>query len=313
MLPFEKEKIEIIFKKPKSKLAKKLKARNAEELLNFGIINADKPADIRCTAFLNKIKKALGKDCGWAGTLDPMVTGVLPIGIGKATRILSVLSKAGKVYHGTMHLHKDVDQKDLQKAFKKFTGVIEQLPPRVSAVKREPRKREIYQLKLIKFKDKYADFEVSCEAGTYIRKLCYDIGEYLGTGAHMTELRRIQSGPLKVKDSVSLKIIKANYKRYLKTRQDTYIKKIILPPEKAVIHLPAVWIEDAVKEPFSHGSPVFAPGIIAFTSNLKKDLVAAIFDQQRNLLGLGIAKTDAEKLKTAQKGLAIKTDVVLIK
>lgn len=311
-LPFEKIKIEIIRRKT-LKIAKRIPSRSAEELLNFGIINLDKPSGPKSIHVVNKIRNILEQPkAGHSGTLDPKVTGVLPIGLGKAVRVLPLLTTAGKVYVGAMHLHSEVSKIKLQKAFKKFTGVIEQLPPKISAVKRQLRKREIYWLKLLKVKGKDVEFEVGCQAGTYIRKLCHDIGEYLGVGAHMIALRRIQSGPLKIKDSVSLKAVKSNYQRYLKTKQDTYIKKIIMPPEKAISHIPKVWIEDKVREPFSHGSPVFVPGIVAFTSNLKKDSTVAILDQANNLLGFGVSTKTAEQLKTAEKGLAIKTDVVLI-
>ena len=312
-LPFEREKVEIIIKKPKFKIARTLKPRSGEELLNFGIINLDKPAGPKSSHIGNKLRNLLEQPkIGHSGTLDPKVTGVLPIGLGKAVRVLQVLTTAGKVYRGTLQLHDKVSNTDIQKAFKKFTGIITQLPPKISAVKRVPRKREIYWLKILKIRDRYVDFEVGCEAGTYIRKLCHDIGAYLKVGGHMSALRRIQSGSLKIKDSVSLEVVKANYKRYLKTKQDNYIRKFILPPEKAIGHLQKIWIEDKMLDRFKHGSPIFAPGIIAFTSNLKKDATTAIFNQSNNLIGFGFSAKTAEQLETAEKGLAIKTDVVFI-
>jgi len=312
-LPFEREKIEIIRKK-QLRISKRIPVRSGEELLNFGIINLDKPAGPKSIHIANMIRDILEQPkVGHSGTLDPKVTGVLPIGLGKAVRVLPVLTTAGKVYQGVMHLHKEVKKTELLRAFDKFTGVIEQLPPKISAVKRQWRKREIYWLKLLKLDGKNAEFEVGCQAGTYIRKLCHDIGQYLGIGAHMISLRRIQSGPLKIKDSVSLAVVKANYKRYLQTKEDSYIKKFVLPPEKAVEHIPKIWIEDKVKKPFSRGSPIFAPGIIAFTSNLKKDSTVAIFDQANSLIGFGVSILNAEQLKEKEKGLAIKTDVVFIK
>jgi len=311
-LPFERTKVELIFKKQR-KIAKRIKARSGEELLNFGIINLDKPAGPKSKHVVNKIRAILEQPkAGHSGTLDPKVTGVLPIGLGRAVRVLPVLTTAGKVYQGIMRVHKKISKTELQRAFKKFTGVIEQLPPKISAVKRVKRKREIYWLKILKVKERDVHFEVGCQAGTYIRKLCHDIGEYLGVGAHMISLRRIQSGPLKIKDAVSLDLVKKNYQRYLKTKKDLYIRKFIIPPEKVVSHIPQLWIEDAVKEPFSHGSPIFAPGIIAFTSNIAQGKTVAIFDQAGNLIGFGISTKNAEEVKKIKKGLVIKTDVVFI-
>ena len=240
------------------------------------------------------------------------MTGVLPIGIGRGVKVLPVISKAGKVYEGVMHLHGEVTKEKLDEVFKKFTGKIEQLPPRVSAVARKLRTREIYWLTLRKFDGKNAEFEVGCEAGTYIRKLCHDIGEYLKVGAHMALLRRLQAGPFKIDDSVALPAIRKAYEKYLKTKKDSYIKEFVLPPESAVAHLPEVYVDTAVVERIKHGSPVFVPGIVAYTSDLQANKEAAIFDSDKSLIALGISQLSAKELEKAQKGMGVKTDVVLI-
>jgi H/ACA ribonucleoprotein complex subunit 4 len=310
-LPFELVKRKLIFKQ-KAKI-KKLKAKTATELLNAGLIIIDKPSGPKSIRVGNKIRMILEQPkVGHAGTLDPMVTGVLPIGIGKGVKVLSLMSKAGKVYEGRMHIHSAVTKEQVLDAFAKFTGKIEQLPPRISAVARRLRTREIYWLTLKKFKGKDADFEVGCEAGTYIRKLCHDMGEYLKTGGHMAELRRLQAGPFKIKDSVTLEQVQKNYDKYLKTKKDAYIRKIILPLEKGAEHLPKVYVDAEVTERIKHGSPVFTPGVLAYTSDLQKDKEVAVFDTNSNLLAIGIAQLDAGEMENAQKGMAVKTDVVLI-
>ena len=129
----------------------KLKPRTAEELINFGIINLDKSKGPKSIHFVNKIKRIFEQPkAGHAGTLDPAVIGVLPIGLGKATRVLSVLSVAGKVYEARMHLHKEISKDKIRKTMKGIAGVITQTPPRKSAVARRPRKREIYFIKIKK-------------------------------------------------------------------------------------------------------------------------------------------------------------------
>jgi H/ACA ribonucleoprotein complex subunit 4 len=310
-LPFELVERKLIFKQ-KAKI-KKLKAKTAAELLNAGLIIIDKPSGPKSIHIGNKIRTILEQPkVGHAGTLDPMVTGVLPIGIGKGVKVLSLMSKAGKVYEGRMHIHNAVTKAQVIDAFAKFTGKIEQLPPRISAVARRLRTREIYWLTLKSFKNKDAEFEVGCEAGTYIRKLCHDMGEYLKTGGHMAELRRLQAGPFKIKGSVTLEQVKENYDKYLKTKKDTYIRKIILPLEKGAEYLPKVYVDAAVMERIKHGSPVFTPGVLAYTSDLCKDKEVAVFDTNSNLLAIGIAQLDAGEMENAQKGMAVKTDVVLI-
>ncbi len=311
-LSFERISRDIILKQ-KARISKKFPKRTASELLNFGIINLDKPKGPKSIHVVNKIRGILEQPkCGHAGTLDPAATGVLPIGLGRAVKVLPVLSLAGKVYEGKMHLHGDVTQEQLKAAFKKFTGVIKQTPPSKSAVARREREREIYWLKLKGLKSRDAEFEAGVQHGVYIRTLCIQVGEYLKVGAHMTYLRRVQAGPLKIDDSVTLADVKSNYKKYLQTKQDKYIARFIIAPEKAVTHLPAVWVDEGVKPRIVHGSPVFSPGVLAFTSDLQKGSTTAVFDLQNNMLAIGISEVDTKELEKAKKGIAIKTDAVLI-
>jgi predicted RNA-binding protein (TIGR00451 family) len=138
------------------------------------------------------------------------------------------------------------------------------------------------------------------------------MGEYLKVGGHMAELRRIQAGPFKISESVTLEEVRKDYKRYLDTKKDIYIKKFILPPESAVEHLPKVYIDVGVIPRIKHGSPVFVPGVMAYTLDLQENSVTAIFDTSKNLIAIGISQLSAAEMEKAQKGMAIKTDVVLI-
>lgn len=240
------------------------------------------------------------------------MTGVLPIGLGKAVKVLPILSLAGKVYEGKMHLHDEVSREKLDTAIKAFTGKIKQTPPSKSAVAKREREREVYWFDIKSVKGKDVEFEIGVEHGTYIRTLCIQIGDYLKVGAHMAYLRRIQAGPLKIDDSVSLEYVKKNYNRYLKTKQDKYIANFVIIPEKAIQHLPSVWADEGVKPRLAHGSPVFIPGVLAFTSDLEKGKETAVFDLSNNLLAIGIAEMNADELQKTDKGMAVKTDVVVI-
>jgi len=236
---------------------------------------------------------------------------VLAIPLNKATKIAGVLSEADKTYEGVMKLHKDVSDAKIKAAFKKFTGVIEQLPPKISAVKREVRKRKIYLFKFIKREKNKVWFRVKCQHGTYIRKLCHDVGEYLKVGAHMWRLRRIESGAFKEKDTVSLEELKKNYKKFLETKSESYIRKIIQPIEASVKHLGKIWIDKEVIKPLKHGSPIFVPGIIQLSEFEKNDWVA-VLNQKNKLCAIGKATVTSAQIKKLKKGLAIKTDIVLI-
>lgn len=311
-LPYERIERTIILRE-KVRITKRFPKRSASELLNFGIINLDKPKGPKSIHCVNKMRGILEQPkAGHAGTLDPAVTGVLPIGLGKAVKILSVLSLAGKVYEGKMHIHEDVTRERLQEAVNAFIGKIKQTPPSKSAVAKREREREVYWFEIKSVKGRDVEFETGVEHGTYIRTLCIQIGDYMKAGAHMEYLRRIQAGPLKIDDSVTFEEIKRNYNKYLKTKQDKYIANFVMPPERCVEHLPAIWLDEGAKPRIAHGSPVFVPGVLAFTSDLQKGATTAVFDLQNNLLAIGIAELSADDLQKADKGMAVKTDVVLL-
>jgi len=119
-----------------------------------------------------------------------MVTGILPIALENATKAMSVLMGLDKEYVGVMHLHKDFNENLLKDAVLNFIGKIKQIPPVKSAVRRVERERIIYFFDIVEKEGKDVLFKVGCEAGTYVRKLCHDIGQFLKIGAHLTELRR---------------------------------------------------------------------------------------------------------------------------
>ncbi|MCD6381232.1 MAG: RNA-guided pseudouridylation complex pseudouridine synthase subunit Cbf5 [Candidatus Odinarchaeota archaeon] len=147
--------------------------RSVEELLNLGVINLDKPAgptSHEVVAWLKKILK-LNK-AGHSGTLDPPVTGVLPVALEDGTKVLQALLNCGKEYVGIMKLHSDVPRERVEEVFKMFTGPIYQRPPLRSSVKRKVRIRRVYYLDLLEMEGRDILFLVGCEAGTYIRKLC---------------------------------------------------------------------------------------------------------------------------------------------
>ena len=150
------------------------------------------------------VKKILKLDkAGHSGTLDPGVSGVLPIALQDSTKIVQVLLPAGKEYVALAHFHQESSEEEKRKVFEKFIGKIRQLPPVKSAVKREERERSIYYIDVLEIDGKDVLFKVGCQGGTYIRKLIHDMGKELG-GAHMAELRRTKAGPFNESQLVSL-------------------------------------------------------------------------------------------------------------
>jgi len=171
--------------------------KTINELLNFGLINIDKPAGPTSFSVSEFVRRELGLGkTSHMGTLDPKVTGVLPITLGRACKLARYFIRHDKTYIGVLETHKVCDIVELQKLIdKNFVGKIRQTPPHRSAVARVEREREVYFWKLLESSDdkKHFLFECKVEGGTYIRKLCSDLGEMI-SGAHMGELRRISAG-----------------------------------------------------------------------------------------------------------------------
>lgn len=165
--------------------------------INFGFVNIDKPQGPTSFSVSHFVKNKLGLNkTSHLGTLDPNVTGVLPIALGRACKLTGYFMTHDKTYVGILHTHKEQKIMELQELIKKnFIGKIEQTPPHKSAVARKPRIREVFFWNLLEESEDKKDFLFECkvEGGTYIRKLCSDLGEMIG-GAHMEELRRTEAG-----------------------------------------------------------------------------------------------------------------------
>src|SRR5256714_6279304 len=133
-----------------------------------------------------------------------MVTGVLPLALEDATKTIQAFLLTGKEYVCLMALHGEVEEKKIQAVLEEFVGDILQRPPVRAAVRRDVRKRRIYYIRDVEIDGREVLFRVGCQAGTYIRKLVYDVGEVLGVGAHMRELRRTRAGSFTEEESFSL-------------------------------------------------------------------------------------------------------------
>ncbi|RLF91520.1 RNA-guided pseudouridylation complex pseudouridine synthase subunit Cbf5, partial [Thermococci archaeon] len=165
--------------------------RPIELHMQFGVINLDKPPGPTSHEVVAWIKKLFNLEkAGHGGTLDPKVSGVLPVALEKATRVVQALLPAGKEYVALMHLHGDVPEDKIIRVMKEFEGEIIQRPPLRSAVKRRLRTRKVYYIEILEIEGRDVLFRVGVEAGTYIRSLIHHIGLALGVGAHMAELRR---------------------------------------------------------------------------------------------------------------------------
>jgi H/ACA ribonucleoprotein complex subunit 4 len=256
------------------------------DLLSCAMINLDKPSGPSSHQVAAWVKLILEVDsAGHGGTLDPNVTGVLPTAIGRGKRALQVMLFSGKEYVGIMKVHKQLPKKTIVEICTGFIGDIYQVPPLRSAVKRVRRKRRIYYFDILEIKGTDVLFKVGCEAGTYIRTLCVDIGKKLGCGAHLAALRRTRVGTLQEANAVTLHDIKDAYIRYKEEGYAEDLKSMLLPMERLLTDIPKIVVRDSAIDAICHGADLALPGVVEVDSLIKQhDLVAVL-----SLKGEGVA------------------------
>ncbi|HLC65504.1 MAG TPA: RNA-guided pseudouridylation complex pseudouridine synthase subunit Cbf5 [Candidatus Nanoarchaeia archaeon] len=314
MLPFQEAKRELIAKRESeiSEYGRRPEDRTTGEIINFGIVNVDKPKGPTSHQVADYVKKILHiTKAGHSGTLDPGVTGVLPVALGNATRIVQAILPAGKEYVCVMHLHKDVDLGTIKQEFSAWTGKIMQKPPLKSSVKRVLRPRTIYYLELLEADEKDMLFRIGCEAGTYIRKFCHDFGQKLGVGAHMAELRRTRAGPFDESTLFTLQDLTDAY-YYYSEGNDKFLRKVIQPIESGVAHLPKIYAVDGAINSLAHGRNLALPGVAKYESNINKGQMVAIFSLKNELVCLGTSLMSSEEM-AHEKGLAVQVERVFMK
>ena len=220
---------------------------------------------------------------------------------------------AGKEYVCVMKLHSQVPIDRLKKVLQEFQGTIYQRPPVRSSVKRRLRTRTIYYLNFIEMNERNVLFKVGCEAGTYIRKLCYDIGEVLGCGAHMQELRRTRVGPFIEDESlVTLHDISYLFNQWQLTKDESILRKFVYPMEKALQLMPKIYIRDSAVDALCHGAHLTAPGVLSLDSGIKIGDTVAVFTQKGEAVTIAKAFVSSEKMLKMDHGFVAKTQRVLM-
>jgi H/ACA ribonucleoprotein complex subunit 4 len=294
------------------KLGKRPEDRTVEELIKSSVVIVDKhqgPTSHQITDWVKKMFEL--KKAGHSGTLDPGVSGVLPVALENGTKIMPMLVGLDKTYVGIMHIHQEVDEKVLREKVSHFIGKIKQLPPVKSAVARKIREREIHFFDLIEIEGKDVLFKVGCEAGTYIRKLVHDLGMSLGTGAHMAELRRVEVGEFIEKNSHSLVSIKDAYE-FWKEGDEKPIRNILIPVERAIEKNKKIFVKDSAISTITNGAPVYPNGITRIQEGIEAGELIGIFSLKDELVAIGIAKMPSEEMMKRKKGIAVRTDRVIM-
>ncbi|MGY5150085.1 MAG: RNA-guided pseudouridylation complex pseudouridine synthase subunit Cbf5 [Candidatus Nitrosopumilus sp. bin_68KS] len=288
--------------------------RSLEQLLNYGIILLDKPpgpTSHETVAWAKRILKL--PKIGHSGTLDPQVSGVLPLGLGEATKALGVLLLGPKEYVGLGRVHSLPSKEKLSETINLFKGEIFQKPPQRSAVVRQTRTRTIYEFELIEQKERLLLTRVLCEAGTYIRKLYYDIGEVLGPGATMIELRRSRVDQFYETDGlVTLHELANAFALWEENKDESRLMKMIKPVEYALSELKSIVIRDSAVDAMCHGAQLAIPGILKISPNLKKGDLVGIYTQKGEAVALAESTMSEEEIRDATKGYAFETKRIIM-
>lgn len=314
-LPFEKIKRQVILRRQaetSDKFGCKPSERTMQQLFDYGLINVDKPRGPTSHQVTSYVRDILGvAKAGHSGTLDPHVTGVLPVAFGRGTRIVEHLLTAGKEYVCLMHIHQEVPEELIRQKFIALTGKISQLPPVRSAVKRVVRERSVYYARIIEIHGQDVLFSIGCQAGTYIRKWVHDLGLSLKTGAHMVELRRTKAGPFKQDTLVTLQDITDAHWYYKNQGNEKFLRSIIQPFENAISHIPKVWVTDTTVDSLCHGAILGVPGISKLDSGIERQDKVAVMTLKDELVCMGTAKLSTKEM-LGEKGYAVKTDKVFM-
>ncbi len=278
-----------------------------------GMLLLDKPAGISSNGAL-QIAKALldAQKAGHTGSLDPIATGLLPLCFGEATKVSGFFLDADKRYWTRIRLGQatdtgdregnvikesdvDVSAEQLERALEDFRGEYDQMPPMYSAIKRngqplyklarqgieverEPRRVNVYELSIQSFDGVFVEIEMSCSRGFYVRSLAHDLGEALGVGGHVTELRRLGVGDLIVENAVTLNTLEAMPDAHQR-------QQLLLPMDAGLGHLPRIDLSIDATFYLVRGQSVRA-------GSLPSDGWVRLYSDGTGFLGLGTVTDD---------------------
>jgi H/ACA ribonucleoprotein complex subunit 4 len=229
---------------------------------------------------------------------------MLVVALDSGTRALDLVREAGKEYVTELVLHRDIEKGRLRGTLKRFVGDVIQMPPKKSAVKRVLRTRKVYSIDLLEHHGRLALIRVHCEAGTYIRSLCHDIGLALGTGAHMGDLRRTRVGPFQEEDMVTLQDLRDAAEWLKGDGEEEEMRRVVRPMEELLAGLPRIVVRDSAVDALCHGAPLAVAGVLEVEATAMKGRHVAVFTGKGEAVGYGHATMTAEEMVDVKEGIA---------
>ena len=241
------------------------------------------------------------------------MTGVLPVTLEESRKIVQALLYSGKEYVCVMKLHGETTENRVNEVLREFEDTIYQRPPLRASVKRQLRTRRIYYIEFLGMDGRNVLFKVGCEGGTYIRKLCYDVGEVLGCGAHMQELRRTRAGPFVENGNiVTLHDVAYWFMEWQRQKDEKILRKFIQPMEEALALVSKIYIRDSAVDAICHGANLTAPGVLSLETEINNGLMVAVFSLKGEAVALAKAVASSEEILNMEHGVVAKTERVLM-
>ncbi|MEK6987937.1 MAG: RNA-guided pseudouridylation complex pseudouridine synthase subunit Cbf5 [Candidatus Thermoplasmatota archaeon] len=298
---------------PESKHGKRPEERTLEERIRLGVAVVDKPQGPTSHQVSAWVRDMFGvAKAGHSGTLDPRVTGVLPVALAGATRALEAVLEGDKEYVGVMQLHQDLDEGRVRSMFGRFVGDIYQLPPVRSAVKREQRTRHVSELEVLETSGRNVLFRVRCESGTYVRTLCVDIGDALGVGANMVDLRRTRTATMSEAEAHPLNAFRDALIYWKEEKDEAPLKALLQPMERLLSHLPKIVVKDTAVDALCHGANLAVPGVAKLSPHIRRGELVAIFTGKDEAVAVSKALMTTDEIVVAKSGVAADTVRVLM-
>ncbi|MFH0836300.1 MAG: RNA-guided pseudouridylation complex pseudouridine synthase subunit Cbf5 [Candidatus Micrarchaeota archaeon] len=290
---------------------KKPSERSVEERLSFGVVLIDKPcgpSSHEVSAFARKIAHSVKS--GHSGTLDPDVSGVLPVFLNNACKAVTVFIGAPKEYVCVMLMGCEKPFAEVNETFDNFRGAIYQTPPLKSAVAKKLRVREVYSLDVLEVAGRKVLFKASVQGGTYIRTICDHFGEVIGCGASMHELRRTKAAGFDEADCVTLQDLSDAFWLWHEKKDSKLVEKFVHNLED-VLSLKKVVVSDGALKPITTGANLAIPGIISLDQGIKEGDRVQLLSGKGEIACLARALMPSEKIASQRQGIAFDVERVI--
>lgn len=298
---------------PESKHGKRPDERTLQERIRLGVVIVDKPQGPTSHQVSAWVREMFGvPKAGHSGTLDPHVSGVLPVALADATRAIDAVLEGDKEYVGVMQLHQDVEEGRIRSMMARFVGDIYQIPPVRSAVRREQRVRHVSEFEPLEIVGRNVLFRVRCESGTYIRTLCADLGDALGVGANMVDLRRTRTASFVETEAHSLNAFRDALVFWKEDGDDAPLRSLLKPIESLLAHLPRIVVKDTAVDALCHGANLHVPGVAKLSPHIKRGEVVALLTGKEEAVALAKAMMTTDEIVIAKSGVAADVARVLM-